>query len=152
MKLLSKTLLMLLLCLSTAVGYSQQTVANKTRLFAALPDKIEIASELFSRIITFPEGAVVTFPLSNGVIFNGIVLSNDVKYSNLRSMTIRSAELNNSFFSLSKITNPDNSVSYVGRIINNNALDGYQIKKAEAGNYRFEKFESDRILQDCSYN
>ena len=143
---------MLLLCLSTAVGYSQQTVANKTRLFAATPDKIDIASELFSKLMTFSEGTEVTFPLGNGVTFNGIVLSNEMKYSNLQSMTIRSAELNNSFFSLSKITNPDNSISYVGRIINNNALDGYQVKKAEAGNYRLEKFESDRILQDCSYN
>jgi hypothetical protein len=152
MKLPSKSLLMLLLCLSTAVGYSQQTVANKTRLFAATPDKIDIASELFSKIMTFSEGTEVTFPLGNGVTFNGIVLSNEMKYSNLQSMTIRSAELNNSFFSLSKITNPDNSISYVGRIINNNALDGYQVKKAETGNYRLEKFESDRILQDCSYN
>jgi len=152
MKLPSKSLLMLLLCLSTAVGYSQQTVANKTRLFAATPDKIDIASELFSKLMTFSEGTEVTFPLGNGVTFSGIVLSNEMKYSNLQSMTIRSAELNNSFFSLSKITNPDNSISYVGRIINNNALDGYQVKKAEAGNYRLEKFESDRILQDCSYN
>lgn len=152
MKLPSKSLLMLLLCLSTAVGYSQQNVATKTRLFAATPDKIDIASELFSKLMTFSEGAEVTFPLGNGVTFNGIVLSNEMKYSNLQSMTIRSAELNNSFFSLSKITNPDNSISYVGRIINNNALDGYQVKKAETGNYRLEKFESDRILQDCSYN
>lgn len=152
MKLPSKSLLMLLLCLSTAAGYSQQTVANKTRLFAATPDKIDIASELFPKIMTFSVGTKVTFPLGNGVTFNGIVLSNEMKYSNLQSMTIRSAELNNSFFSLSKITNPDNSISYVGRIINNNALDGYQVKKAETGSYRLEKFESDRILQDCSYN
>ncbi|WP_255156013.1 hypothetical protein [Ferruginibacter sp. HRS2-29] len=143
---------MLLLCLSTAVGFSQQNVAAKTRLFATLPDRIDLNSDVFKNVMTLAEGAAIAIPMGDGYTFQGIVLSNEIKYSNLQSVTIRSANLDNSFFSISKITNADNSISYTGRIMNNNALDGYEIKKAEAGNYKLQKFETARILQDCSYN
>jgi hypothetical protein len=151
MKLLSKPLLMLLLCLTTAAGFSQTTTATKTRLFARFPEKINVDQNIFNNVFTANEGSSISLPLSEGFVFNGIVLSNEKKYNNLQSVIIRSADLNNSLFSISRITNADNSISIVGRILNNNALDGYEIKKA-AENYSLQKFETARILQDCSYN
>jgi hypothetical protein len=151
MKLPSKPLLMLLLCLSTAAGYAQQTTPSRTTLFARFPQKIEVATDVFKNAFTATEGSNVSLSLGAGLVFNGIVLSNERKYGNLQNIVIRSAEYNNSLFSISKITNADNSISYVGRILNNNAADGYEIKKA-ADSYSLQKFETGRILQDCHYN
>jgi hypothetical protein len=74
-----------------------------------------------------------------------------MKYQNLQSVLIRSEQFENALLQVSKITNNDKSISYVGRIINQNALDGYEIKKDLANNYRLQKFETKSILQDCSH-
>ena len=64
---------------------------------------------------------------------------------------IKSPSFGNAIFQLSKITNEDNSISYAGRIINPDAFDGYEIKKDKEDNYSFKKFETKKILEDCSY-
>ena len=78
------------------------------------------------------------------------MVNNVVKYSNLQSAVIKSPAFHNSIFSISKITNKDNSISYVGRIVNKNYFDGYELKKNAAGNYQLIKMETDRVIQDCS--
>ncbi|MBU9937672.1 MAG: hypothetical protein KTQ13_13540, partial [Ferruginibacter sp.] len=75
-----------------------------------------------------------------------------VKYDNLQSAVIKSAAYHNSIFSISRITNKDNTVSYVGRIVNKNYFDGYELKRDAAGNYRLVKMETDRAIPDCSPN
>ncbi|MEO7522865.1 MAG: hypothetical protein ABIT58_02160 [Ferruginibacter sp.] len=64
---------------------------------------------------------------------------------------IKSPVFGNAVFQLSRITNNDKSFSYSGRIINSEAADGYEIKKDNNDNYRFIKFETKKILQDCSF-
>jgi hypothetical protein len=61
---------------------------------------------------------------------------------------IRSSENNLSVFQISKITNKDNSISYAGLIINQDAADGYVIKNNN-GIYSLQKFESGKILEPC---
>jgi hypothetical protein len=34
--------------------------------------------------------------------------------------------------------------------MNSTASDGYQIKKDMAGDYKFEKFDAEKVLQDCN--
>ncbi|MEP6711944.1 MAG: hypothetical protein ABJA37_06000 [Ferruginibacter sp.] len=151
MNTLSKPLLILMLCLTTAVGYSQQKADTRPKLFASLPENIKVNDAVLKNAFTFFAGQDASIVLANNFIFSGTVITNEVKYSNLQNIIIRSASLNNSLLSISKIINADNSISYTGRIINNKAFDGFEIKRGEDGQYSLEKFETGRILQDCSY-
>jgi uncharacterized protein YdeI (BOF family) len=83
-------------------------------------------------------------------LFNGTVTGNTVKYSNLQSVTIKLPEFDNLIFSISKITNDDKTVTYVGRIINKKYADGYELKKDASNNYQFVKFETDKLIPECS--
>ena len=151
MNTLSKPLLMLVLCLATAVSYSQQRPDARPKLFAALPENIQVNKLALQDAFSFFEGQNATITLANNLVFSGVVISNEVKYSNLQNIIIKSASLNNALLSLSKIINPDKSITYTGRIINNKAFDGFEIKRNEVGEYSLQKFETGRILQDCSY-
>ena len=151
MKIPNKPMLVLLLCLTTAASYSQQKPDARPKLFAALPQTIKVNDAALKNAFNFFEGQTVTITLADNLIFSGIVISNEVKYSNLQNIIIRSAVLNNALLSLSKIINTDKTISYTGRIINNKAFDGFEIKRNTEGQYSLQKFDNGNIFQDCSY-
>ena len=136
----------LLLCLTTTAGFSQ---SSKPKIFATFPDKINCPVSEFITAFHVTEGQHIILSFSDNFKFSGTVISNVVKYSNLQSMTIKSDQSNKTIFHLSKQINADNSVSYVGRIIDPTASDGYQVKKDMAGNYQFEKTDTEKVLQEC---
>jgi hypothetical protein len=78
-------------------------------------------------------------------------MSNELKYSDLQSMIVKSDIYPNTLFQLSKITDEGTKVKYVGRIINSDALEVFEIRNDMADNYQLQKIDLDRILQDCSY-
>ena len=69
----------------------------------------------------------------------------------MQSAIIRSPVFNNAIFHISKRTNPDNSITYVGRIINQNYFDGYELKIDAFGNYHLIKIETDNVIQIDSF-
>jgi hypothetical protein len=146
MKSLSKLMFALLFSLATTTGFSQ---TSKPKIFAAFPNTINCTVSEFFNAFHVTEGQHIILSFSDNFKFSGTVISNVVKYSNLQSMTIKSDLSDKTIFHLSKQINDDNSVSYVGRIIDPTASDGYQVKKDMAGNYQFEKTDAEKILQEC---
>jgi hypothetical protein len=92
------------------------------------------------------EGAKVKINFAD-FSFNGIVTSSIKRYDNLYSVIVKAPGLNNTLLSVSKIINPDKTVSYVGRIINENYADGYQLRK-ENGRYAMNKVRTDALIED----
>ena len=150
MKTLSKLMFALLFWLTTATGFSQTSHAAKPKIFSAFPNTIDCPVSEFTNAFTASEGQHIILSFSNNFKFSGTVISNIVKYSNLQSMTIRSDDSGNTIFHLSKQISADNSILYIGHIMNATAADGYQVKKDMAGNYKFEKIDAEKILQECS--
>ena len=144
------TILSLLLCLTTAAAFSQKSTSGKPQVFAAYPNSIAVAENILQNMFTAIPGETISLSFSEEFAYTGTVLSNDIKYNNLQSVIIKSAAYQNSLLQLSKITNTDNSFSYVGRIINPEAADGFELKK-ENNSYRLQKIETEKVLQDCSY-
>lgn len=140
--------IMLLFTFIATTGYSQ--TASKPKQFSNFPDVINCSETQLSSIFNSTPGQNVSLAFSDNFSFAGDVVNNVVKYSNLQSAVIKSPAFHNSIFSISKITNKDNSISYVGRIVNKNYFDGYELKKNAAGNYQLIKMETDRVIQDCS--
>lgn len=148
MKRLTPYVLALLLCTISTMGFSQ--TAAKPKQFNSFPDVINCSEAELSKIFTFSPGLSVNLSFSNNFSFAGPVTSNVIKYSNLQTANVKLPTFNNSIFNISRRINKDNSITYVGRIINRDYFDGYELKKDVAGNYQFIKIETDKVIQDCS--
>lgn len=145
MKSLSITLVMLILSLTQAV--SAQT-AHKPAIFSNQPERLVCSAQSLSNAFTASEGEFVRFNFNNNNSISGRVLSNISKYSNLQSMTIQLTGYNNAVLHLSKQINEDRSVSFVGRIMDKDASDGFMIEQDGSG-YAFKKINTERILETC---
>ena len=151
MKILTKALLVLFITTSTLSVFSQKTGNTTKSIFAKFPGSIEIAKSTLNNTIDAKTGQIISIQFNAQFTFSGKVLNNDLKYSNLQSMIIKSEMYPNVLFQLSKITNKDNSIKYVGRIINSDASEVFEIKNDNTDNYSLQKIDLNKILQDCSY-
>ena len=132
-------------------GFCQQPGAVKPKLFNNFPDIINCSVSELAGIFNSAEGQNINLSFSNNFIFGGTVISKVTKYSNLQSAIIKSPVFNNAIFHISKRTNPDNSITYVGLIINQNYFDGYELKIDAFGNYHLTKIETDKVIQIDSF-
>lgn len=151
MKRLAPYALLLLIILSATNVYSQNP-GLKPKLFANYPGVIICSEAELSRAFNSSAGQAISLSFSNNFSFSGTVTSNITKYNNLQSAVLSSPAFDNTIFSISKLTNADHSITYVGRIINRNYFDGYELKKDITGNYKLLKIETDKVIQDCSQN
>jgi hypothetical protein len=150
MKPLTSMALVLMLCFTASPVFSQQNTNSKPTLFTAFPDVINCSEAELTRAFSIQENQNINLALSGSFSFAGTVKSNIVKYSNLQSMVIRSPYFSDAIFNLSKVTKTDNSIVYVGRIINLAYADMYELKQDAGGNYQLIKLETARQLPDCS--
>lgn len=144
--------LMLLFSLQAATGFSQNPNGNKPKQFSSYPDVINCTEAELSRVFSGTTGQDISLNFSNDFMFSGKITSNLVKYSNLQTAVIKSPVFNNSILNISKRINQDNSITYVGRIINVDYFDGYELKKNITGNYQLIKIETDKVIQPCFQN
>lgn len=122
----------------------------KPSQFSNYPSSINCPANVLSSLFDKQPGENINLSFSDNFSFDGTVVNNVVKYVNLQSVTIRSPYFNNTVFSISKITNNDNTVLYTGRIINKLFFDGYELRKETNGNYLLIKVETDQVIQDCN--
>ena len=116
-------------------------------LFDAFSNSITCNNTELERIFSFQQGASVQLAFSPNFIFKGNVNSNQQKFSNLQSVTIRSSNFDGALLSISRRLNDDNSITYVGRILNPDYADGYELLK-QGSNYILNKIKHADILQD----
>jgi hypothetical protein len=149
MKLLyKKSMFIVILSLTTVITFAQQAGNTKPFLYASQPQTINVDESILSETLTHAKGTTISVSLSPTFHFNGTVIANANRQNNLQIIAIRSSENNESILQLSKITNRDNTISYTGRIINENAADGYLIKNNN-GIYSLQKFETKNVLEPC---
>ena len=148
MKCLAPYAMLLMLSMLTTTGFSQNN--SKPKQFNSFPEKINCSEQELSKVFSATAGQQVSLSFSDNFTFAGQVTSNISKYSNLQSAIVVSPNYSNTIFSVSKIINDDGSISYIGRIINKNFFDGFELRKNDAGIYQLKKIETDRVIQDCS--
>ena len=147
MKHLAPYAMLLMVFLTSTPGFSQ--VSSKPKQFSSYPDVINCSVSELSRIFTSVAGDNLSLSFSDNFSFAGPVTSIITKYNKLQTANITSAVYNNSLFNISKRINDDNSITYVGRIINKAYFDGYILKQNSNGNYQLVKIETDQLIQDC---
>ena len=147
MKTLTKAFVLLIL-LAITYGGKAQRAAQLPKLFNGVENKISYPKAELEKIFTKTKGSNFHLSLPGNFNFTGTIVSTVQRYNNLQSFLIKSDILNGAMFAVSKRTNEDNSITYVGRIVNDKYSDGYELKVDSAGNYFLNKINMNEILQD----
>lgn len=130
-------------------GFSQNN-SQKPKQFDSFPATVICNEQELARVFNTAQGQNINLSFSDNFNFSGTITSNIIKYNNLQTAIIVSPDYTNTIFNVSKITNQDGTVSYIGRIINKNFFDGFELKQSSTGNYQLTKIETDRVMPDCS--
>ncbi len=120
----------------------------KENLFTKFSANIPTAVAELDKTFLAAEGSSIQLNFGNNFSVAGTVFSSVQRYSNLSSVLIKLPLLNNSLLSISKRINDDNTVTYVGRIINEKYADGYELQKDNQGHYTFNKIKTADLIQD----
>lgn len=113
--------------------------ANRPSIFKKLPSRINCPISNLESLLEFPIGKKVNIQLAEDIQFQGVVSSLSSKSDHgIKSIVIRSANLQGAALTFSKITKEDGSIYFTGRMISFRHADVYEIAR-EKGQYVFIK-------------
>jgi ribosomal protein S4E len=127
---------------------AQIVTERRPQLFAAFAKTINFPKTELEKIFTTPEGRTIKLSLGENVGFTGIITSSIQRYHNLQSVVVRLNNLDGTVFGISKRTNDDNSITYIGRIINTKYADAFELKTDATGNYFINKTKTADLIED----
>ena len=140
-----------LLCTSVCCFFTSNAQVNhsdKVPLFANVASSFKAATSELDKAFVVKEGSSIQLQFANSFTFSGTIISSVQRYGKLSSIIVKSSSLQNTLLSLSKRTNEDNTITYIGRILNGASTDGYELNKNTDGSYTFNKVKSEDLLQD----
>jgi hypothetical protein len=148
MKRIYKAVVLVTLLISFNNAKSQILSERRPSLFAAFAKTINVPKTELEKIFTLSEGRTVKLSLEGNVSFTGVITSSIQRYNNLQSVIIKLNNLDNTVFGISKRTNEDNSITYIGRIINTKYSDAFELKSDANGNYFINKKNTADLIED----
>lgn len=147
MKRMYKVLVLCIIIMSSYTAEAQIATSIRKDQFSKLSERLPAALSELDKAFLAPEGSKLHLNFSN-FSFSGIITSSVKRYDNLYSVIIKSSSLDNTLFSISKRTNEDKTITYVGRIINEKYADGYELRKESDGTYALNKIKTEILIQD----
>lgn len=148
MKIIKQAFTLCVIVCFTFTSNAQDISARKPLLFNNSAVNFEAKTTELDKAFTADIGSSVQLNFANNFTFNGTILSSVQRYGKLSSIIIKSPSLHNTLLSVSKRINDDNSVTYIGRILNESYADGYELKKSSDGSYTFHKIKTEDLIQD----
>lgn len=105
---------------------------NKPRVFADLPQKMNVSIGDLSPLFDLPVGSSVIAKLNKSFPFKGTIVSKSGGHgSQVQSVIVRSVTRQGAVLTLTKLNNPDGSFMFRGRIISKQSIDAYEIVKED---------------------
>lgn len=147
MKIMYKMAAICAIMMISYTGHSQVLTSNRHNYFDRYAAKLQTPEVELSKAFNVPEGGKVKLTFGD-FAFNGIITSSIKRYDNLYTVIVKSPGLGNAILSISKRINDDKTITYVGRIINNNYADGYELKRENNGSYAMQKIKTDALIED----
>ena len=148
MKRIYKAIVLFTLLTSFNSLTAQVVTERRPQLFSAFAKTIHFPKTELEKIFSTPEGRTIKLSLGDNVGLTGVVTSSIQRYSNLQSVIIKLNNLDNTVFGISKRTNDDNSITYVGRMINTKYSDAFELKSDANGNYSINKKNTADLIED----
>ena len=135
------------------LGFAQQAPPitepdyNKPKLFASLPQSINIHLQSLESLFSLPEGKSVAIPLGS-FSYNGVVVSkSDPSDKSVQSIVIRSTNLPGAAFTFTKTINSNGGVSFRGRIISREHSDAFELLE-QNGQYTLTKKHQLKLMNE----
>ncbi|MEO9003310.1 MAG: hypothetical protein ABI288_01170 [Ginsengibacter sp.] len=147
MKCLNKMMAVCIVVLSSYTTQSQILTSGRPNYFNKYAEKLPTTVTELDKAFKTSEGGKIKINFSD-FSFNGIVTSSIRRYDNLYSVIIKSPGLNNTLLSISKRINDDKTVTYVGRMINEQYADGFELRRDNDGKYAINKVNTDALIED----
>jgi len=108
---------------------------NKPKLFADLPQKMDLHVAAFENIFQQQVGSNVRLQVTDALVFEGTIVSrSDAQDAGSRSIVIRSTNRQGATFTITQSNGTSGTPSYIGRIMSRNNSDAYEIAM-EKGQY-----------------
>lgn len=148
MKCIYKAAALFTLLISFNSARAQEATERRPQLFAAFAKSINFPKTQLEKIFTTAEGSTIKLSLGDNVGLSGVVTSSIQRYQNLQSVIIKLNNLDNTVFGISKRTNDDNTITYIGRIINTKYSDAFELKADATGNYLLNKKQTAELIED----
>lgn len=148
MKTMFKLIALCLLMCITYFAKAQVNNSSRPDLFNSYSAIIPASVSELDKAFALGKATSIQLNFSDKLFFAGTVLSSVKRYNNLFSVIIKSTLLQNSILSISKRINDDNTITYVGRIINEKYADGYVLEQDKSGSYSFNKIRTADLIQD----
>jgi len=143
-----KAVMLFTLLISFTSTRAQVISERRPTLFAAFAKTIDFPKTELEKIFTTPEGRTIKLSLGNNVGLTGVVTSSIQRYNNLQSVIVKLNNLDNTVLGISKRTNDDKSITYIGRIINTKYADAFELKTDANGNYFINKRNTADLIED----
>lgn len=148
MKFIFKAIVLFILIMSFKSTKAQVVAERRPTLFSAFANTLSFSTTELEKIFTTPQGSSIKLNFAGNVNFTGTITSSIQKFDNLQSVIIKLDNLDGTILGISKRTDTDNSITYIGRIINVKYADAYQLKKDKSGNYSMNKVNTHDLIQD----
>ena len=127
---------------------AQVVTERRPQLFAAFAKTINFPKTELEKIFNTPEGRTIKLSLGENVGFTGVITSSIQRYPNLKSVVVKLNNLDNTILGISKRTNDDNTITYIGRMINTKYADAFEVKSDANGNYFINKTNTANLIED----
>jgi len=148
MKCIYKAAMLFTLIISFNSASAHVVTERRPQLFSAFAKSIHFPKTELEKIFTTSEGRTIKLSLGENVGLTGIVTSSIQRYHNLQSVIIKLNNLDNTVLGISKRTNGDNSITYIGRMINTKYADAFELKPDANGNYFIKKKNTADLIED----
>jgi hypothetical protein len=148
MKRIYKAAVLFTLLISFNSAMAQVVTERRPQLFAAFAKTINFPKTQLEKIFITAEGSTIKLSLGDNVGLTGVITSSVQKYHNLQSVIIKLNNLDNTVFGVSKRINDDNTITYIGRIINTKYSDAFELKTDANGNYFINKKQTAELIED----
>ena len=148
MKPICKVAVLVAMLISFQNSQGQVVTERRPELFAAFAKTINFPKSQLEKIFFAAEGKSIKLSLGDNVGLSGVVSSSIQRYANLHSVIIKLNNLDNAVLGISRRVNDDNTISYVGRMINTKYADAFVLKADANGNYSINKIKTESLLED----
>jgi hypothetical protein len=127
---------------------NQLHVASKPKLFKDAPTRIILRHTEFDKLFLYEVGQVTSLSLSSNFSLAGTVVSKaEDKKANVKSIVIRCSDKPGASFTISRIVNENNTITYRGRMISFKHSDAYEMV-FENDSYSLIKKEASDLYEE----
>lgn len=148
MKRIYKAVVLYTLLISCNITKAQVVTERRPQLFAAFAKSVNFPKTELEKIFSTAQGRTIKLSLGDNVAMTGVITSSLQPDPNLQSVIIKLNNLDNSVLGISKRTNDDKSITYIGRIVNSKYADAFELKKEDSGNYIINKKNTADMIED----